>query len=493
VLNLFGVATRCHQAGLAPERDKCWPTNPLRLFTIETSELYGQRAEYGWRSVGAWTISLRVDVDRYRVRPGQAADVDELAELNAAVHLQDMTGGKPHTGIAVWVRDLFEGHHTVGSDDFLVAEDVTTGQVAAGLVGIPQRWTCGPVRMPVVQVELVATDPAHRGNRLTGRLLTALHQRYAHGDPPLYAIAGLPYFYRRFGYEYAISTGAAPLIPAAALRPGPQTTQAIPAAIRPATGADADALAAVDAKVAAGDTLVCPRTAGVWRYELATRGEQNLERREVAVLLDAAGAVTGYLAHRPSVSPRGQLVVVAAACADPAGWPATVPAALAYLTATAERMSQQTGQPFTGLRLDLDPAHPLSRLGPAGAPRRDYAWYVRIDDPLALLRWWQPALTRRWREADLRWPTDSLVIDTYKHRVRLAFRDGELTGIDSEPAAGPPQATLPTAALLQLALGYRTLAEVQHAWPDCTIRDRTTELFLETGFPRLPAMIWPIT
>jgi hypothetical protein len=432
-------------------------------------------------------------VDRYRVRTGRAEDVAALAELNAAVQLQEMTGGRPHAGVAAWVRDLFDGHHTVGSEDFLIAEDANTGEVAAGLVGIAQQWRCGPVRLPVVQVELVATDPAHRGNRLTGRLLAALHQRSARG-PQLYAIEGIPYFYRRFGYEYAIATGGAPLIPAAALPPGPHTNQAIPPAARSATESDAEALAVVDASVVARDMLVCPRTASVWRYELGGRSRQNLERREVAALLDAAGAVTGYLAYRPSLNPRGELVVVAAASADPAGWPAMIPTALGHLASTAERMSQHSGQPFTRLRLDLDPAHPLSRLGPAGTPRRDYAWYVRVDDPIALLRWYQPALTRRWREADLRWPDDSLIIDTYQHRVRLGFRHGELADVDSQPAAGPrAHATLPIPALLQLALGYRSLPEIQHTWPDCTIRDSTTELFLETGFPRVPAMIWPVT
>ena len=434
------------------------------------------------------------------MRSGRAEDGTALAELNAAVHLQEVTGGAPHAGVAAWVRDLFDGHHTVRPDDFLIAEDVRTGQVAAGQVGIAQRWACDGVRLPVVQVELVATDPAHRGNRLTGRLLAALHERSGRDGPVLYAIEGIPHFYHRFGYEYGIAIGGAPLIPAAALPAAePQPAAGQPAAdttpaIRLATGADADALAAVDRALAAQGTLVCPRQASLWRYELSGRDPHNLERLEVAALLDAAGAVTGYLAYRPSLNPIGQLVLVAAACTDPAEWPALVPTALGHLAGAGHRMSQQTSQPFTGLRPDLDPAHPLSRLGPAGAPRRGYAWYVRVDDPVALLRWWQPALTRRWRTADLRWPGEALLIDTYRHRIRLGFRRGELTDIDTQPTAGlPPHATIPTPALLQLTLGYRTLPEILHTWPDCTIRDRTTELFLQTGFPHLPAMIWATT
>lgn len=105
---------------------------------------------------------MPVSVDGYLVRSGRAEDVTAFAELNGAVQLQEVTGGEPHAGVAAWVRDLFDGHHTVRPADFLIAEDVRTGQVAAGLVGIAQSWVCAGARLPVIQVELVATDPEHR-------------------------------------------------------------------------------------------------------------------------------------------------------------------------------------------------------------------------------------------------------------------------------------------------------------------------------------------
>jgi hypothetical protein len=38
-------------------------------------------------------------------------------------------------------------------------------------------------------------------------------------------------------------------------------------------------------------------------------------------------------------------------------------------------------------------------------------------------------------------------------------------------------------ALLQLALGHRTLPQVLDTWPDCLVRDRSTEQFLTAAFP----------
>ena len=157
---------------------------------------------------------------RYRLRTGRPSDADALADLQAAVQLQAVTGGRPHPGIAARVHDMFDRHPGVGPGDFLVAEDLESVRPAASLVGIRQDWSLGGARLPVAQIELVGALPEHRGNRLTERLLTALHEKYAAEHVPLQMIEGIPYFYRRFGYDYALVNAGAPTVPATALPAG---------------------------------------------------------------------------------------------------------------------------------------------------------------------------------------------------------------------------------------------------------------------------------
>ncbi|MEV1288937.1 GNAT family N-acetyltransferase [Micromonospora sp. NPDC049679] len=433
------------------------------------------------------------DTTRYRIRSGAPADIEELAEINAAVHLQAMTGGNPHPGIGAWTRDLFDGHPTVSPADFLVAEEVATGRPVASLVALAQEWRHGEVRLPVVQVELVGTHPAHRGQRLTDRLFAALHERGDRDGVVLHVIEGIPFFYRRFDYEYALSNGAPLVVPAGAL-PARRPEAALRA--RPATPADADQLAAVDRALAVQGGLHCPRDAGRWRYELAGRRPDDFVRREVTALTTADDVVVGYAAHAPRPNAAGELAVFAAACARREDWPAAAPVLLAQLAEVGRETGQAADRPFTGLRPLFDAEHPLSRFAGPGVPRRPYAWYVRTGDPVALLDRWRPALAERWRAAGLRWPHESLRIDTYGRAMQLDFRDGELVAVVPGPRSTAPvddpavHAAIPLGALLQLVLGYRTLPEVLHAWPDCALRDRTTELFLEAAFPRVAQMVW---
>lgn len=437
--------------------------------------------------------------DRYVIRPGRAADAAELARLHASVQLQAATGGQPHPGIAAWVEDLMAGHPSAGPHDFLVAEDPATGRPAASLVGLRQDWSLAGIRLPVAQIELVGTAPAHRGSRLTERLFAALHQRYAAGGVPLQMIEGIPYFYRRLGYDYALANDGAPTIPATAL---PATGNDRPdgsgggLTMRPATVADADDLAAIDRRLAAGEALVCPRDPGVWRYEIAGRRPADIARRAVAVLARGAD-VCGYLVHTVRLSAAGELTVVAAAGPRPADWPRTAAAMHAYLGHRGRHAELTAGQPFTAVRLLLDPDHPLARLGPPGLPRRSRGWYARTGDPAGLLARLLPLLRDRWRAAGLHWPTPALIIDTYGPAVRLDFTAGELTTVTGLPGVVSPStdqhthAAVPPGALLQLALGHRTLPEVLDTWPDCLLRDRRTEDFLAAAFPPVPVRVWP--
>ncbi|PZG20849.1 GNAT family N-acetyltransferase [Micromonospora craterilacus] len=437
--------------------------------------------------------------DRYAVRLGRASDATELARLQAAVQLQAATGGKPHPGIAAWVDGLLAGHPSVVPDDFLVAEEVATGRPVASLVGLRQDWSLAGVRLPVVQVELVGTAPEHRGNRLTDRLFAALHERCAADGVPVQMIEGVPYFYRRYGYDYAFTHGGAATVPAAALPPseqgGPDDATAV-LTVHPATVANADALATIDRRLAEGEeALVCPRDAAVWRYEITGRGPADFIRRSVAVLRHGDD-VRGYLVHGARLSAAGELTVFAATCERPADWPEAAAAMYAYLGRVGRRYAAAE-QPFVAVRPALDADHPLVRVGPPGVPKRPAAWYARTGDPVDLLARLRPLLARRWHAADLRWREPALVIDTYGRAARLEFTDGELTAVTAARVAVDPttdpdiHAAIPPHALLQLALGHRSLPEVLDAWPDCILRDRLTERFLTVAFPRVPVRVWP--
>jgi hypothetical protein len=47
-------------------------------------------------------------------------------------------------------------------------------------------------------------------------------------------------------------------------------------------------------------------------------------------------------------------------------------------------------------------------------------------------------------------------------------------------------------SVLQLVVGYRTLAELEHAYPDCQILSDQARVLLTVLFPKMPSRVWPV-
>ena len=72
---------------------------------------------------------------------------------------------------------------------------------------LDETVTLGGVELPAGQVELVATDRDYEGRGLVRALMGWCHARSAALGQVVNVMVGIPYFYRQFGYEYAVPIG----------------------------------------------------------------------------------------------------------------------------------------------------------------------------------------------------------------------------------------------------------------------------------------------
>lgn len=107
--------------------------------------------------------------------------------------------------VKTWVRDLTSGKHpTTGIGDFLLVEDTRTKAIVSSICLISQTWSYCGVPFGVGRVELVGTLPDYRRRGLVKRQFEAIHALSAAFGELLQIINGVPWFYRQFGYEYAV-------------------------------------------------------------------------------------------------------------------------------------------------------------------------------------------------------------------------------------------------------------------------------------------------
>jgi hypothetical protein len=437
------------------------------------------------------------------LRTATAADAETLAEFVGSM-LRGQDAGEPSRGMAAWTRDLAEGRHpSFRAADTTVVVDTRSRALVSCLHLFSHTWTYAGVPVAVGQPDLIATAPEYRGAGLVRRQFEVVHGWSAARGHQMLAITGIPWYYRQFGYELAITRGGGPQVRRDALIPLPPTPSGW--TIRSAGADDVPFLVELSAAAASRSLVSVPRDAALWRYELDGKSADSAARREIRVL-ERDGARAGFLLH--AVEPwAGMLAVTGFEVAAGLSWREAWLTALPYLFGAKDARAPGVGT-CTGLSLWLlGEQHPLYHVTRLPDREESYAWYARVPDVAAFLRAVAPALERRLATSACAGHTGVLALGFYRDGVRLVLERGKLASVEpwrpdvrvvglelGRPSTDPrrPVAMFPDLTFLQLLLGARSLVELEAAFPDCVVRTNEARALLDALFPKTPSHIWPV-
>ncbi len=394
-------------------------------------------------------------------------EVERLADFNGRIHGEDVT---------VLTRRLLLDHPRTRARHWLLVEEPSSGRIVSSLCLIPWSIRLDGVELRAGEMGIVGTEPEHRRGGLIRALVARFDRILADEGFDLSHIQGIPYFYRQFGYQYAV-----PLIPDLRLPLDAMPEEPVPAGVRfrPAGPADLPALSAAYTRLASSSALWAVREEATWSYllggETAGEGETWCVERE--------GAVAGYFrTHRRGF---GQGLIVSEA--SPLG--ARLDAAL---LAELSRRARAAGKPY--VKLEMDPACEVAGIARSlGAhAMRTYAWQIRFVDLAALLRKLAPALERRLEASAFAGLSERLVVSLYREAFALDWRRGTLAAVERlQPPAEAAPVQLPPETVVPLLLGHRSLPELADWHPDVRVEPRAAAL-LEALFPKLRSYLYTI-
>jgi hypothetical protein len=426
------------------------------------------------------------------LRSASAADIDRVAAFNEVVHdVPGQIGMSAQLGMAV--RSLMSGHvPRVGPGDFLVVEDTATGAVVSSLCVIRHTWRYQDVPFEIAQVEFVGTHAAFRRRGLVRRQMDLVHERSAADGCLVQVIDGIDWYYRQFGYDYALQASRGGLV----LYPPVGASRRSELRTRPASGEDAGFLEATYRAGMERYQVSVERDRTRWLADLEGFDPANYHRPTLRVIEDGAGQPVGFCSywtsfHNPVRQPTKLWIggVELASGHDWSSWGRPVLDCLQDLAATLAA-GREVPPPTVNLR--LGDAHPLYQLG-AGRradPREGTIWYVRVDLP-AFLRRIAPVLEERVACSQAAGRSGGLALSFYRSGVRLRFDDGRIVEVERwSPGQDEGNAWFPDLTFFQVLLGYRSMAEIEHAYPDCGAGDADTRALLEALFPKRPSYTW---
>ena len=435
------------------------------------------------------------------LRRARREDAEAVAEFNARIHFSP--GGpfeqrELHRGIAAGTRDLMSGDHpTCDASDFIVVEDKGTGSVVSSTCLIPQEFSYDGVEFAAGLPELVGTHPDYRRRGLVGEQFEVLHRWSQERGHLMQAITGIPYYYRRFGYEMAVSMEERRRLYIQDLPGKRRPSEGGPYRLRPATASDARFLSDLDRRGSGRYLLTSSRDESLWRYEVAGRDPESDESLEVGIVEGAAGKAIGYVCHVRDLRD-GTLYVTSYELAGGVSWLEVTPFVLDELVKTG-RNGAKDDQPFASLTFVLGEHHPLYEAIPEPPlymlDRNDhYTFYVRVPDLPRFLRHVAPVLEQRLEDSVAAGHTGRLEVSFYESGLRLGLDRGRLSVAEewSPTVEVSGDAAFPDLTFLQLLLGHRSLEDLDRAFADCSPGEGDARVLLGILFPRRPSDLRPV-
>jgi hypothetical protein len=431
------------------------------------------------------------------LRWSTAADAAGLGRLYGHV-FRDSAEAPINTSTPIYAHDCLSGRHPLmGPGDFALVEDTRQNMIVSATNLLAHTWEYDGIAFGVGRPEVVATEPEYRNRGLVRAIFELIHARSTARGHLAQAITGIPFYYRQFGYEYALDLDGKRAVFFAAI---PRLKEGEPEAysLRDATLDDVPQLMALYDRERARGPVSTRVDADYWRWVLDGQSDASAEGWNTRLIVEAAGRTVGYVL--PKRRRRGnRLTIVGFALAPGVSYAAVMPGVLRALQSQAERTPAMLpgAPPADRLLFGLEAAHPAyDALGSMAATYEPpYAWYVRVPDLPAFIRHIAPALERRLVDSPVAGHTGELKMDFYRDGLRLRFERGRL--VEAEPwraqVWGPKaQAGFPPLVFLQLLFGRRSLADLRYAHPDVWSEEDADAALLEALFPARPSWVLPL-
>lgn len=433
------------------------------------------------------------------VRGALPADVERVGGLVAHVFRRSPEE-PPNPRAVATIRDLASDRHPLsGPDQGLLVEDTRSGAVVAAMWLIPQVWRYDGIAFGVGRPEQVVADPAYRRRGLVRALFEAFHARSAAAGELVQAITGIPYFYRQFGYEFALDLGGSRRVMFADI-PKLPAGQAEPYHLRAARRDDLPLIMALYERERRRGPVSADIPEAYWRWMIDGVDRDSGDAWSPLVVVDQGEAARGYIVPR-SRRWGSTLAIMDLALADGLPLATAIQPLLRGLRTHALATPLPPGREEVApdrLEFGLGAAHPVyDALGPELAAHVEppYAWYVRVPDLGGFLRRIAPALERRLPGTAADGYTGELRLDFYRDGLRLVFAQGRLETVEPwrQPVwrgtgSGGQTAGFPPLVFLQLLFGRRSLDELREAYPDVWAEAEAGAV-LQALFPKRPSLV----
>jgi len=343
-----------------------------------------------------------------------------------------------------------------GTEDkyWFIAEEKETGNIVSSFTLIPWQWEIQGIKLKVAEMGLVATDENHRGKGL----MKMLNQEY---DTTLFkegfdlsVIQGIPGFYYKFGYHYALPMENHLNVSLGNIK---NEFDANEFKVKLAELSDISFLISEDKKYRKANYISSFRKNEDWEFILSNEGKSTEYGSEI--LIFESQLEKFYCRILPNGFGKGFIVSELSESISKIAFENL----LSYLKEKAKKAKK----PFVRFNIDenSDCEKMLEDFGVMKS--KSYAWQIKISNKLDFLKKLKSILENRIENSEFNKFSKILRLDFYKETIDLKFENGKINEFlfcsENEPDFS---FNIPEDLFTSLVLGHRNWVELQENRPD---------------------------
>jgi hypothetical protein len=368
---------------------------------------------------------------------------------------------------------LINHYPNIQDEHFQIVEDTVKNRIVSTTCLIPWTINFEGVPLNAAMLEMVLTHPDYRGMGLVRDQIDCFHKTVQEQGNDMSFIWGIPYYYRQFGYSYAIEGLVAEYIPKVLI---PADLDCDGLSLMEAKIKDIPILSRNYANLCESLDIYVERTEIHWQYMI------EHARFPVYLVTDRQGHTHGYIVMQND--PANHCVNILENSLDDAA---------VALVLLAKLKKEAQGEiyifwPGTSAMVKL-----AKSLG--STTIKNTQWLFRIHDICAFIIKIRKVLERRLDSAGLGGFNGSLVINFFKSAYEITISGGKITEVngigfkDASMGADGGDLCIPMDAFIQYIMGFRNLEELRDIWPDIVVRNKNRYI-LEALFRKSEAYLY---
>ncbi|MFX1484069.1 MAG: GNAT family N-acetyltransferase [Promethearchaeota archaeon] len=389
---------------------------------------------------------VRLD-DGLIMRNGSRDDIPALLEHFRVIHGE---------GVVDQLSTMLEHYPRLSWEDSFIIEEPDSGKVVSCVILLQNSWALDGIEIPSVEMEAVGTLEKFRYQGHIRMLNDRFEERAAQVRPVIQAVAGIPNFYRNFGYEYAARLGGGyPVNPT--LIPRLLEGEEEPVTFEEVDKGKFEEFLEYREKHLPSGTWIRkmrPEDSSYLIYETTSHTQESFFFYLVKAKEKTVGVF--YLARWENTLDIVELYLDTHLYAE------------AIMRFALARAQEWDGIPVRVVPPNQKQVREHIAMRTQVMTVGQYAWYVKIPSIPRFIEAISPLFSERLKHTEFQNFTGELTLTTYKDGFTLSFENGAFKGIIPRDEKKPRDYHLrgSTGSLVRLFMGYESLDDIMSHEPD---------------------------